>query len=78
MTKVLLQVEQYRFIERGIIPSNNCPDYRIQKKNEYTKLWHDAYLLDNSIQCSYAMEDLEYAKFLCGDPAYGKKDYDED
>lgn len=78
MTKVLLQIEQYRFVEKGILPINGLPDYRIQKRNDYTKLWHDSYLLDSSIQCSCAMEDLEYTKFLCGDPAYRKKELDED
>lgn len=76
--KVLHQIENYRFIEKGIIAHNGKPDYRLQKRNEYSKIWHDTCLFDNSIQCSYAMEDLEYAKYLSGDPAYGKQPIEED
>jgi hypothetical protein len=48
------------------------PDYRLQKKDWHSKRWVDEYLFDNSIQCSLAMEDIEYAKLLCGDPCYIK------
>lgn len=72
--KVLLEIENYRFITKGIIAHNGKPDYRLQRRNEFSKIWHDACLFDNGIQCSFAMEDLEYAKFLCGDPAYKKKE----
>ena len=43
------------------------PDYRIQKFDEWNKRYQDMYLLDNSIQLDYAMEDFEYTKWL--DPA---------
>ena len=72
MTKVILEREGYRFVIQGIIELNGMPDYRLQKKDWYSKRWVDEYLFDNSIQCSFAMEDIEYAKFLCGDPCYIK------
>ena len=40
------------------------PDYRIQKYNDWTKRYSDMYLLDNSIQLDYAIEDFEYTKWL--------------
>ena len=70
--KTLLEREGYRFVEAGIIELNGKPDYRLQKQNFYTKRWNDEYLFDNQMQCMLAMEDLEYAKWLCGDPAYVK------
>jgi hypothetical protein len=33
--KVLLEREEYRFVEKGIIELNNKPDYRLQKKDYY-------------------------------------------
>ena len=30
--KVLLEREEYRFVEKGIIELNGKPDYRLQKK----------------------------------------------
>lgn len=74
MTKVLFEREGYRFVEKGIIELNGNPDYRLQKRNEYTKYWNDIYLFDNSMQCGIAMEDIEYAKWLDPDrvPAYRK------
>ena len=62
--KVLLEREGYRFIEAGILEINDKPDYRLQKQNHYTKRWYDIYLFDNSMQCSLAMENIEYAKWL--------------
>ena len=70
MTKVLLEREGYRFVQRGIIELNGMPDYRLQKQNGYTKHWNDIYLFDNSMQCTTAMEDIEYAKWLSNDPCY--------
>ena len=70
MTKVLLEREGYRFVERGIIELNGMPDYRMQKQDYYTKRWNDIYLFDNSLQCTIAMEDIEYAKWLSNDPCY--------
>lgn len=71
--KVLLQTGPYRFIQKGILAINGKPDYRLQRKNDYNGLWYEVCLFDNSIQCSYAMEDIEYTKLLAGDPAYQKK-----
>jgi hypothetical protein len=72
MSKVLLEREGYRFVEKGIIELNGMPDYRMQKQDYYTKRWNDIYLFDNSMQCSTAMEDIEYAKWLDSDgvPCY--------
>ena len=70
MTKVILEREGYRFVEKGIIELNGMPDYRLQKQNYYTKHWNDIYLFDNSMQCSLAMEDIEYAKWLTDQPCY--------
>ena len=71
MTTLLIR-EGYRFVEAGIIELNGMPDYRLQKQDLYTKRWNDEYLFDNQMQCMLAMEDIEYAKWLCGDNAYVK------
>jgi hypothetical protein len=68
--EVLLQTEKFRFVIRGTIFHNNKLDYRLQIRHPRYNTWKDAVLFDNSIQCSYAMEDLEYAKMLVGEPAY--------
>ena len=75
-SKVLLEREEYRFVEAGILEINGKPDYRLQKQHSYTKRWNDIYLFDNGIQCSLAMEDLDYAKWLDSDgvPSYIKDD----
>ena len=42
--------------------------------NEWSRQYNDMYLLDNSIQLDYAIEDFEYTKWLDPDPevsAYG-------
>jgi len=72
--KVLLEKEEYRFVEKGIIELNNKPDYRLQKKDYYTKRWNDIYLFDNQMQCLTAMEDVNYTRWLDseGVPAYRK------
>ena len=72
--KVLAQVDDFRFIEKGIIELNGKPDYRLQVQNWYTKTWRDAYLFDNGLQCSTAMSDLEYTKWLLNRPCYIKDD----
>ena len=76
MTKVLLEREGYRFVEKGIIELNGMPDYRLQKQNYYTKHWNDIYLFDNSMQLTTAMEDHQYARWLDPDrvPCYIKED----
>ena len=69
--KILKRVEDYRFVEVGTIHLNGMPDYRIQKRN-YHKVWQDKFLLDNSIQLDYAMNDDYYMKYLCGDFEHGE------
>ena len=69
-TKVIFEREGFRFVEKGIIELNDKPDYRLQMQDEYSKRWNDVYLFDNSMQCSLAMEDIEYAKWLTGQPCY--------
>ena len=48
----------YRYIRRGTIELNGMPDYRIQKFDEWMKRYKDMYLLDNSVQLDYAIEDF--------------------
>ena len=62
----------YRYVECGILEINGMPDYRIQKFDEWNNRYKDMYLLDNSIQLDYAMEDFEYTKWLDPDrvPCY--------
>ena len=76
MTKVLLEREGYRFVEKGIIELNGMPDYRLQKQNYYTNHWNDIYLFDNSMQLTTAMEDQQYTRWLDPDrvPCYMKED----
>jgi hypothetical protein len=73
-TKVLLETNNFRFVIKGTIFHNNQPDYRLQTRHPRFKTWKDSVLFDNGIQCSYAMEDIEYAKMLVGEPAYLKND----
>jgi hypothetical protein len=69
-TKVILEREGFRFVEKGIIELNGKPDFRLQTQDYYSKRWNDVYLFDNSMQCSVAMEDIEYAKWLTNQPCY--------
>ena len=62
--KTILERFPYRYVESGVIEHNGKPDYRIQKFNEYSRRYNDMYLLDNSIQLDYALEDFEYTKWL--------------
>ena len=68
----ILEREGYRFVEKGIIELNGMPDYRLQKQDFYSKRWNDVYYFDNQMQCLTAMEDIDYARWLCGDPCYIK------
>ena len=70
---VILERFPYRYVECGTL-ENGFPDYRIQKYDEWTKRYKDMYLLDNSVQLDYAMEDFEYTKWLdhAGVPCYTK------
>jgi hypothetical protein len=76
MSKVLLERESYRFVDVGVIELNGMRDYRLQKKDYYTRRWRDIYLFDNQLQCITAIEDIEYAKWLDPDrvPCYIKDD----
>ena len=80
MKKVIFERGGYRFVDAGILEINGLTDYRMQKKDYYTKRWNDIYLFDNGLQCSTAMEDIEYAKWLDPDrvPCYIKDDEDTD
>lgn len=69
MTKTILEKNGFRFVTCGIL-ENGEPDYRLQEKHEYTQHWRDVYYFDNAMQCSLAMEDDEYPKWLTGKPAY--------
>jgi hypothetical protein len=71
--EVLHETDQFRFVINGTIFHNSQPDYRLQTKHPRYGVWKDAVLFDCALQCSYAMEDLEYAKMLVGLPAYQKK-----
>jgi hypothetical protein len=72
--EVLLETDQFRFVIRGKIFHNDMPDYRLQTKHPRFNVWKDSVLFDNGLQCSYVMEDLEYAKMLVGLPAYIKNE----
>ena len=71
---VIMERFPYRYVQDSIIELNGKPDYRIQKYNEYTRRYNDMYLLDNSVQLDYAIEDFEYTKWLdpAGVPCYIK------
>jgi len=64
MMNVIMERYPYRYVESGVIETNNKPDYRIQKFNEYSRRYNDIYLLDSSIQLDLALEDFEYTKWL--------------
>ena len=73
-TEIILERYPYRYVQKGTIKLNGKPDYRIQKMSEWSRQYNDMYLLDNSIQLDYAIEDFEYTKWLDPDPevsAYG-------
>jgi hypothetical protein len=72
--KVIAQIEGFRFVERGTIEINGCPDFRLQTQDDYTLRWRDAYLFDNEMQCLLAIEDLNYAKWLTDQPCYIRED----
>ena len=74
-TEVIHERFPYRYVRKGTIALNGKPDYRIQKFNEITRLYNDMYLLDNSVQLDYVIEDFEYTNWLDPDPevaAYGR------
>ena len=67
-TEVIHERFPYRYVRKWTIELNGKPDYRIQKMNEWSRQYNDMYLLDNSIQLDYAIEDFEYTKWLDPDP----------
>lgn len=75
-----MEREGYRFVDAGIIELNGMPDYRLQKQNYYTNRWNDIYLFDNGMQCTIAMEDIDYARWLDpeGVPCYRERYYDDE
>lgn len=77
-SKTIFEQKEYRFVEKGIIELNGQPDYRLQKKDYYTKRWNDIYLFDNQMQLLLAIEDHQYARWLDPDrvPCYIKEDTD--
>ena len=42
---VIMERYPYRYVEAGTL-ENGSPDYRIQKKDEYTKRYKDMYLCE--------------------------------
>jgi len=72
MVKVIAQRGDFRYVERGVIPLNGRPDFRLQVQDGYTGRFRDAYLFDNEQQFLLCIEDIEYAKWLTGQPAYRK------
>jgi hypothetical protein len=72
--KVIAQIEDVRFVEKGIIEDNGMVDYRLQEQNWYTRCWRDSYLFDNEMQMKTALHDLDYAKWLLGRPCYIRDD----
>ncbi len=68
--ETILERYPYRYVKVGML-DNGHPDYRIQKYNDWTKRYKDMYLLDNSIQLDYVIEDFEYTKWLDPDPEVG-------
>ena len=64
-------------LKKALSNSTECLTYRLQTKCEYSKRWSDAYLFDNQQQCLFAMEDIEYAKWLTGQYCYVKDDVQE-
>ena len=63
-TSVIYERFPYRFVQKGYIELNGLPDLRLQKANEYTKVYSDIYLFDNKDQLLLAIEDPEYPKWL--------------
>tara|TARA_B100000287_G_scaffold166500_1_gene157058 strand:+ start:5061 stop:5315 length:255 start_codon:yes stop_codon:yes gene_type:complete len=76
MVDVILERQGYRFIQKGIIELNGKPDFRLQKRDEYTNQWKDIYLFDNQMQMDCALEDHDYTKWLDPDnvPCYVKRE----
>ena len=65
-TEVIHERFPYRYVERNHC-LNGKPDYRI-RFNDLTRLYNDMYLLDNSVQLDYVIEDFEYTNFVRWNP----------
>jgi Fe-S oxidoreductase len=61
----------YRYVDCGYC-ENGCPDFRLLKKDEYTKRYHEIYLFDNQQQMLLAIEDYDYTLWLDNQPCYIK------
>ena len=71
MHDVLLERYPYRYVVMKEKLENGFPDCRMQKHMEYVG-WREVYKFDNQMQMDLAIEDHEYSKWLCNDPAYVK------
>ena len=72
--RVLAQIEDFRFVEAGVLEINGKPDFRLQVQDFWTKRWKQVYEFDNALQCQTAMEDLDYCKWLTSRPCYIRDD----
>ena len=59
----------YRYVDCGYTEAGT-PDFRLQKKDFYTKRYSDIYLFDNQMQMLTAIEDYDYTLWLDGQPCY--------
>ena len=74
MVKVIAQVEDYRFVDAGVLEINGKPDLRLQMQDYYSKRWREVYEFDNAYQCEIAMEDIDYCRWLTNRPCYIRDD----
>jgi hypothetical protein len=72
--KVIAQVEDYRFVDAGVLEINGKPDLRLQMQDYYSKRWREVYEFDNAYQCEIAMEDIDYCRWLTNRPCYIRDD----
>jgi hypothetical protein len=72
--KVIAQVEDYRFVDVGVLEINGKPDLRLQMQDYYSKRWREVYEFDNAHQCEIAMEDIDYCRWLTNRPCYIRDD----
>ena len=77
MSRTIAQIEEFRFVERGVIELNGMPDYRMQMQDFYSKRFRDVYLFDNFMQLETAINDIDYCRWLTNQPCY-IKDYGDD
>lgn len=70
---VVLERGDVRYTYNGVL-ENGVKDYRMQLKDYYTKRWSDVYYFDNEMQCTTAIEDVDYTNWLLDRPCYIKDD----